>query len=131
MKKIIRAEYLGLLIGITILILAQIVPSLNSFFWRSPTPALFFFGSFIWWISQGIIPPVKASLLLIVIFTLGFPTLIAYIIENTKGPAKWAVLLLGIAAFIFVFWVLGIPHLHHYAPEFDVTLPTNSEHHHH
>jgi hypothetical protein len=121
----IKPEYWGLLIGATLLFLAQIIPELNSFFWRSPTPALFFFGSFIWWMSKGIIPPVGASLFLIATYTIGFPTLIAHVMKNTKGYSKWIVLALGIAFFIGTFWVLGMSHLHQHAPEFDLEIPTH------
>lgn len=121
----IKPEYWGLLIGAAILLLAQVIPEFHSFFWRSPTPALFFFGSFIWWMSKGIIPPVGASLFLLTTYILGFPTLMAYAIKNIKGPAKWIVLALAIIFFIGTFWVLGMEHLHQHAPEFDLNIPKN------
>jgi|GEM_PF-6436163 len=124
-KSKIKAEYIGIMVGAAILILAQLIPELNSFFWRSPTPALFFFGSFIWWMSKGIIPPVGASLFLIVVYTLGFPTLIAHVMKNTKGFSKWIVLALGIIFFIATFWVLGMSHLHQHAPEFNLEIPAH------
>lgn len=121
----IKPEYWGLFIGATILFLAQIIPEFNSFFWRSPTPALFFFGSFIWWMSKGIIPPVGASLFLLAAYIIGFPTLIAHVMKNTKGYSKWVVLTLGIAFFLGTFWVLGMSHLHQQAPEFDLNIPAH------
>ncbi len=114
MKPVKKGAIIGALITGVVLIVILVVPELHNFVYRNPVPRLFTIGSFIWWMTYAIIPPILAAQLVVIIITLGIGVLTGAAAGHLKKQkfAAGTVILTGLVMwFALLFW-LGSSMMH-------------------